>query len=581
MTEEELERKIERVYRRAAEETSVKLADYTKNMERLAEVKKATLSEEDYNKWLYGKIATGKRWEQMSTSLAKEILNADNDARELIKDYLPEAYADGYNFACYQMAEAMGDAYIDGTFTLYNKEAVDRLIKDDPDLLPQIKEGSKTAEDIREGRIVRWSKEKINGEVTQGILQGESVADIAKRMVKVVGMEKNSAIRNARTATNGAINAGKENSYIDASDMGIDVEQMWVASVDDRTRVEHRLLDGQTVKAGEKFSVLGYDIAYPCDPSAEPEMVYNCRCTIIPYLPKFQSKQDAFSHSHSISDEKYEEWKNSQPYYSSSGNDSDDTVPVSNATEDAYARGSRSFPKGADDDSEGGATNAKEAKELLHDIGFQTVRGSSLIDEDVFVSNVNQIKTLEDKYGAIGRGTNAPDFVIKDLSRTQEDGDQVFAYASPDKTTIGLKELVLNSYFYDDKDFLVESVEEEVTRIINGSTGMMPVSPEFYDIATVTHEYGHVLQFSLVNPYDEDGNFSTQIYTQQTTEMMEELIDIAKEISPDDMDINKELSAYGHVNQMELFAECFMNANCGAPNVWGEAMNIFLERRGL
>ena len=319
MTERELERKIERIYRRAAEETTAKLEEYTMQFQRLdqkwqADVASGLKTVDEYQQWQLGKIAMGKRWEALNTSLAMDILKADDEARALINGNLPEAFADGFNFASYQISSAIGDAEMNASFTIYNKDAVMNLIKNEPDLLPQLNPNSRTAELIRSGKILRWNKEKINAEVTQGILQGESMGKIAKRMQKVVGMEKNSAIRNARTATNGAHNAGKMQGFERAQELGIEVEQRWLASLDDRTRIWHRELDGQTVKLGEDFHTKdGHRIAYPCDPSGEPEMVYNCRCTIVPYLPKYGNTITLEDRNTDKLNTSYEEWKRGQP----------------------------------------------------------------------------------------------------------------------------------------------------------------------------------------------------------------------------------------------------------------------------
>ena len=325
MTEEELEKKIAQVYKRASEETTKKLDNYTsqfekKDKEMLAKYKAGEITRKEYDKWRVGQIAIGKRWDAMRNQLAKDMLNADNIAKGMINDYLPEAYAEGFNFASYQVADAIGtDNPLNASFTLYDRNAVENLIKNEPELLPQLNPESKTAKDIREGRILRWDNQKINSEVTQGLLQGESMSKVAKRMEKVVGMNERSAIRNARTAVNGASNAGKERGFERAEELGIEVEQVWLASLDDRTRIEHRKLDGQVRKLGEKFKVDGYEIGYPCDPTAEPEMVYNCRCTVVPYLPKYDNKIDLEDrNTDKMSQDSYEEWKKGQPVYDDS-----------------------------------------------------------------------------------------------------------------------------------------------------------------------------------------------------------------------------------------------------------------------
>ena len=61
--------------------------------------------------------------------------------------------------------------------------------------------------------------------------------------------------RYARTMMNGAENAGRNDSYIRANEMGIELEVTWLATLDERTRHSHRLLDRQTRPVDGCFEV--------------------------------------------------------------------------------------------------------------------------------------------------------------------------------------------------------------------------------------------------------------------------------------------------------------------------------------
>ena len=82
----------------------------------------------------------------------------------------------------------------------------------------------------------------------------------------------------------GAQNAGRQKQMEDAIEKGINISKQWIATLDDRTRDTHQKLDGQTVPVRESFHVGTKhgtaQIRYPGDPSASPELVYNCRCTM-------------------------------------------------------------------------------------------------------------------------------------------------------------------------------------------------------------------------------------------------------------------------------------------------------------
>jgi hypothetical protein len=55
----------------------------------------------------------------------------------------------------------------------------------------------------------------------------------------------------------------------------------WLATADERTRIDHRHAHGQTVPVQQPFTVGGEQLLYPGDPAASDGNVINCRCTVI------------------------------------------------------------------------------------------------------------------------------------------------------------------------------------------------------------------------------------------------------------------------------------------------------------
>ena len=164
--------------------------------------------------------------------------------------------------------------------TLYNTEAVKRLLRDNPKLVPnkRIKSESNKTYDAR----------VFNRYVTQGIIQGKSVHDIATQAVNgMADTEIHWAMNNAITALTGAQNAGTLQQMRNAQALGIEVQKRWNSTLDYRTREMHRLLDQETADLDEPFKVQGYEIQYPGDPNAAPEMVYHCRCKLSSALKKY------------------------------------------------------------------------------------------------------------------------------------------------------------------------------------------------------------------------------------------------------------------------------------------------------
>lgn len=296
-----LESKLTKEYKQAANEVEKKLKNYLEKFEKKdsqmqAKVKSGDISAQEYAEWRKNQMLTGKRWEQMRDTLASDLARVDEIAAGMINDSLPNAYAQNMNYGTYEMEAG---ANVDTSFTLYDKSTVQNLMEKDPHIIPQARV------DIPKDQL--WNRRKLTSAITQGILQGESIPKIANRLRSVTDMDRKAAIRNARTYTTAAENKGRVDSYERAKEMGISAKQQWMATLDERTRAEHRHLDGQIREVGEDFEVDGYTIKYPGDPDAEPEMIYNCRCTLVAHFDKYG--KDIERNFSKIGDMTYDEWK--------------------------------------------------------------------------------------------------------------------------------------------------------------------------------------------------------------------------------------------------------------------------------
>ena len=277
----ELEKRLSKEYKQAYKETKDKLEKYLSDFKRKddkkrQEVENGTLSEKDYKTWRRNQMLTGQRWADMVDTLAKDLSNVNVIAAQIVKNELPNTFTLNANYSEYCIEEGFRTDY---GFTLYNSDTVDKLISENPDLLP------KPSVDIPAD--LRWNKQKIISNITQAVLQGKSIPEIAKSMETVVGMNKASAVRNARTAMTGAQNAGRQQAYEHAIEEGVPLEgKEWVATFDGRTRHSHGVADGQRVSATGFFKVGNCKMLCPGDTkNGTPEELYNCRCTMIAVTP--------------------------------------------------------------------------------------------------------------------------------------------------------------------------------------------------------------------------------------------------------------------------------------------------------
>ena len=279
LTDEELaklERKIAKVYKTAADEMQDKITEYFKKFDEQDKKKRELLeqgkiTEQEYKQWRLGKLATGKKYQSMRDQLAERMTNANQEAVAYVNSSTPTVYSLNRNYTAYQIEQAD----INASFQLWDESTVARLIKDNPELMPNYPKEKALARGID----LDWGKKQISKEITTGILLGESNQRIAKRLLtELPNMNKASAIRTARTATTSAENGGRLDTFKQAEQMGIPIKKQWRATHDGRTREEHILADGQIVGVDEPFIVGGEELMKPGDDSGSGWNIYNCRC---------------------------------------------------------------------------------------------------------------------------------------------------------------------------------------------------------------------------------------------------------------------------------------------------------------
>ena len=274
---EEMERHLSAIYSRAEKEIQKTADEYFDKFHKQDEAKRKLLeqgkiTEDEYKKWRKNKIMYGKRFTEMKEQCAKQILNVNETALAYVNDQLPEIYAINYN-ALAKSVDGLG-GYV---FTLLDANTVKYLATADKSLLPY-----KKLDPVKD---IPWNMKKINAETLQGILQGESMGKIAKRIRNVQEMNRTQAIRSARTIVTGAENKGRFDSYQRATSDGIILEEEWIATNDKRTRHSHAIMDGETKGVDGKFS---NGLSYPGDPNGRPEEVYNCRCSMTAVVKGFK-----------------------------------------------------------------------------------------------------------------------------------------------------------------------------------------------------------------------------------------------------------------------------------------------------
>lgn len=298
----QLEKEVHDVYAQATKEMTKKVDNYfakykAEDEKQRAKYEQGEITKKEYTEWRQRKMLVGKQYVQMRDTLARDLTNTDSIAMKMVGDKMIDVYALNMNYETYNIEH---ETRLDTSFSLYNHDSVERLIKTNPAILP-IPKPDKMLD-------YKWNKQHLQSALTQGILQGESITKIAKRFQNVSGMDERAAIRNARTAMTGAQNGGRLDAMERANENGVEVKKGWMATLDDRTRDSHVELDGEEREIDEEFS---NGVMFPGDPEGEPAEVYNCRCRMIHVYPKHPVDWSDLSlrNTDKLGNMTYEEWK--------------------------------------------------------------------------------------------------------------------------------------------------------------------------------------------------------------------------------------------------------------------------------
>lgn len=127
----------------------------------------------------------------------------------------------------------------------------------------------------------------VAGQLAAGVTLGEGIPQLAQRVEETLSPEQsarwpNRAVRIARTESMGALNGSRNDAFeAYAEDSDEQLERLWLATADERTREAHRLADQTRSPVGQPFAVGGEFLMFPGDPRGSAENVINCRCTTL------------------------------------------------------------------------------------------------------------------------------------------------------------------------------------------------------------------------------------------------------------------------------------------------------------
>lgn len=217
-------------------------------------------------------IVYQKEYQQMMVDQLEAMLYDLHEGQfTTIADYLEQSYINGYVGMFYDL-QTTGIPLV----VPIQQDQVIKALKTDSKL-----SGGLYA---RLGEDVSYLKRSIRAELSRGISTGSSWNEMALRVAR--GMNSpfdkayNNAIRIARTEGHRIQNESALNAQYHAKEKGADIVKQWDATLDGRTRPEHREVDGQLRELDEPFDVGGEKMEAP-GVGGSARNVCNCRCCLL------------------------------------------------------------------------------------------------------------------------------------------------------------------------------------------------------------------------------------------------------------------------------------------------------------
>lgn len=239
-------------------------------------------------------VMQSKRIQGLMDNMVIDIHNAGKIAAATINNETVSMVKDNYLYTLYDLEQQAG---VDMNFSVYNSRTLAEIIKKDSSVFTKL-----ALDGVKDKGIIY---RRLQGQLTQGLLLGESIRDLTKRIQSVVDRSSNDCIRIARTETTRAENQGRIIGIDEAIGAGLDVKKQWISSVDSRTRDTHRSCHLEIVAKDDTFS---NGLEFPGDPRGGAREVCNCRCSVVGILGEYSDEERKLNEA--LKKQSFEEWSN-------------------------------------------------------------------------------------------------------------------------------------------------------------------------------------------------------------------------------------------------------------------------------
>lgn len=263
-------RKLKVAYGRAMAETEAKIQTFTADIQLKKEALQS-VTDASQRALLESEIQSKVYQKQYQEALKGQISaifdNLQSKQYDTIKEYLDDSYTKGFTGTMYDL-HGQGIPLI---LPIDQTQVVDALTMKTKLSKPLYQ---------RLGVDIDSLKKIVNSEISRGIATGRTWAEIAQIIDRRKNINLYRASRIARTEGHRVQQSAAFDAMKKAKGKGADLVKQWDATLDDRTRPDHALLDGQIREVDEPFEVSGYQAMMPGQFGIASEDIH-CRCVAL------------------------------------------------------------------------------------------------------------------------------------------------------------------------------------------------------------------------------------------------------------------------------------------------------------
>lgn len=413
--------------------------------------------------------------------------------------------------------------------------------------------------------ILAYTISKVVG---GGILSGQSIEKTSKQLRDRFQCAKYYAERLVRTEANHFHNIADAMAY---KEMGVD-KYVFVAVLDSRTSELCQSMDNKVFEYKNKETGVNFPPLHP-----------NCRSKTRGYLGEEVEKmlqrraRNTINGKNEIIDNiSYNDWAKEHLMYANEQKNGE------NISSSLITR-----------NNDGKILTLEECKNIIenHGISFVT-EDLKAIDNKLLSDNTKRLDELLNKYSIMKEHIKDKNMYFG--AKNFDDKSTIAEFgANLDNTKLSLCLSKRKCKDYDEHISLMKN-DIEVSQ-------SMPCSDNKISVYSITHEFGHFIENKLIEEYKKEHlaeffEMKTRALNATTLSksssivrkwnikigdiIADEIYKIALKNNPN-FSFSNNLSKYGRTNSLEFFAESFANMECGKSNELGEAMKIYLKKRGI